>query len=93
VENTQGEKVPAVYCVLANVGVNSSYEIEDIEDLRTIIHRDFEPVADWLTKPFDMDLINIYEQVSGYATLWMKPASCLAQEYVGLEKYQVQVEA
>lgn len=93
VENTQGERVPAVYCVLANVDVNSSYEIEDIEDLRTIIHRDYEPVADWLTKPFDMDLINIYEQVSGYATLWMKPASCLAQEYVGLEKYQVQVEA
>ena len=93
VENTQGEKVPAVYCALANVDVSSGFTVEEIEDLRTIIHRDYEPVADWLTKPFDMDLINLYEQVSNYATLWMEPASCLTQEYVGLEKYQVQVEA
>lgn len=93
VENTQGEKVLAVYCVLAEVDVNSSFEVENVEDRRTIIHLDYEPVADWLTKPFDSDLTNLYEQVSNYPTLWMKPESCLAQEYVGLEKYQVQVEA
>ena len=93
VENTQGERVPAVYCVLAEVDVDSNFTIENVEDLRTIIHRDYEPVADWLTKPFDQDLTNLYEQVSNYSTLWMKPESCLTQEYVGLEQYQVQVEA
>jgi hypothetical protein len=93
VENTNKERVPAVYCVLAEVDVNSSYEVENIEDLRVIIHRDYVPVADWLTSPFDSDLTNLYDQVSNYPTLWMKPETCLTQEYVGLEKYQVQVEA
>lgn len=93
VENSNNERVPAVYCVLAEVDVNSSYEVENIEDLRVIIHRDYVPVADWLTSPFDSDLTNLYDQVSNYPTLWMKPETCLTQEYVGLEKYQVQVEA
>lgn len=93
VTNTQGEKVPATYCLLADVDVNNSYEVENIEDLRTIIHRDYTPVADWLTEPFDADLINLYEQVSTYSTSWMKPSTCLMQEYAGLEKYQVQVES
>jgi hypothetical protein len=93
VENTQGELVPATYCLLANVDVNSTYEIEYIEDLRTIIHRDYLPVADWLTKPFDSDLVNLYDQVSTYSTSWMNPDECMKQEYVGLEKYQINVEA
>jgi hypothetical protein len=93
IENTQGERVSATYCLLANVDVNSSYEIENIEDLRTIIHRDYVPVADWLTKPFDSDLINLYEQVSTYSKSWMSPTESLKQEYASLEKYQVQVEA
>jgi len=92
VENTNNEKVPAVYCILAEVDVNSSFEVENIEDLRVIIHRDYAPVADWLTSPFDSDLISLFDQVSNYSTLWMKPETCLTQEYVGLEKYQVQVE-
>jgi hypothetical protein len=93
VENTEGERVPAVYCVLAEVDVNSAFEVENVEDLRTVIHRDYVPVADWLTKPFDGDLINLYEQVSDYSTLWLSPPVCLVQEYAGLTKYKVQVEA
>jgi hypothetical protein len=93
IENTQGDRVPATYCLLAEVDVNSSYEIENIEDLRTIIHRDYVPVADWLTKPFDSDLISLYEQVSTYSKSWMSPTESLKQEYASLEKYQVQVEA
>jgi hypothetical protein len=92
VENTSGERVPASYCVLAEVDVNSAFEVENVEDLRTIIHRDYAPVADWLTKPFDSDLINLYEQVSGYSALWMAPPRCMDQEYAGLTKYKVQVE-
>ena len=93
VENTEGERVPAVYCVLAEVDVNSAFEVENVEDLRTVIHRDYVPVADWLTKPFDEDLINLYEQVSDYSKLWLSPPGCLVQEYAGLTKYKVQVEA
>jgi hypothetical protein len=93
VENTLGERVPAVYCVLAEVDVNSTFEVENVEDLRTIIHRDYAPVADWLTKPFDSDLIDLYEQVSDYSTLWMSPPVCMVQEYAELTKYKVQVEA
>lgn len=92
VTNSVGEEVEATYCILADVDVNANYEIEQVEDLRTIIHRDYVPVADWLTKPFDQDLTNLYEQVSKYSTLWMTPSVCLKQEYTGLEKYQVQVE-
>jgi len=92
VETSTNERVPAVYCLLAEVDVNSRFEIEDITDLRVIIHRDYVPVADWLTSPFDADLIDLYGQVSNYAELWMKPETCLDQEYVGLEKYLVQVE-
>ena len=93
VTNTQGERVPATYCLLAEVDVDSAYQITQVTDLRTVIHRNYEPVADWLTRPFDDDLINLYEQVSNYATLWMSPPVCLKQEYASLEKYQVQVEA
>ena len=93
VENTQGERVPAVYCLLADVDVDSNFEVSQVTDLRTVIHRNYEPVADWLTKPFDQDLIDLYEQVSNYSTLWMSPPVCMKQEYAGLEKYQVQVEA
>ena len=92
VTNTVGETVPATYCVLANVGVNDNFEVESVEDLRTVIHRDYVPVADWLTKPFDQDLTDLYEQVSEYPTLWMSPSACMKQEYNGLEKYQVRVE-
>lgn len=91
VTNSAGEQTQATYCVLADIDVNSAYEVENVEDLRTIIHRDYVPVADWLTRPFDDDLIDLYEQVSDYATLWMEPSVCLRQEYTELEKIQVEV--
>ena len=93
VENSQGETIPATYCVLAQIDVNSDYKLLEITDVRSIIHRDFTPVADWLTVPFDGDLINLYEQVSAYSTLWMAPPSCMNQEYVALEKDQITVVA
>ena len=92
VVNSAGEEIPATYCLLAQVDISSDYRVLDIDDSRSIIHRDYTPIADWLTKPFDQDLINLYEQVSGYSSLWMDPTSCLEQEYVKLETNQVQVE-
>lgn len=92
VVNSQGEKVPAVYCPLATVDVGIGYTVEAIGDNRYIIHRDYTPVADWLTKPFDETLIDLYEQVSDYSNLWMAPTTALKQEYLSLEQSQIIVE-
>lgn len=91
--NSQGKEILAVYCKLAEVDVNANYKITRIQDTRSIIHRDYTPVADWLTAPFDEDLINLYEQVSEYAPLWMAPPTCMDQEYSKLTLDQIVVEA
>jgi hypothetical protein len=93
VTNSDGEQVPAVYASLAEVDISNNYEVLDIDDARSIIHRDYVPVADWLTKPFDQDLISLYEQVSGYSALWMSPSKCMGQEYINLETDLIEVEA
>ena len=93
VELSDGRKVPAIYATLANIDVGTDYTITKIEDTRDIIHRDYVPVADWLTKPFDSDLTNLYEQVSGYSILWMQPSTCLNQEYANLITDRITVEA
>jgi hypothetical protein len=90
--NSQGEEIPATYASLAQVDIDNNYTIIKIQDTREIIHRDYVPVADWLTTPFDQDLINLYEQVLDYDTLWMAPPSCLKQEYANLETDLITVE-
>ena len=92
VVNSTGETIPATYCSLAIVDV-IDYSVEKLEDIRYIIHRDYTPVADWLTKPFDEDLIDLYEQVSDYPRLWMSPPTCMKQEYLTLTEDQITVEA
>jgi hypothetical protein len=92
VVNASNETVPATYCALAQVDTTKDYKIEKIQDVRYIIHRDYVPVADWLTKPFDEDLIDLYEQVTDYAPLWMVPPSAMKQEYAALSKNQIIVE-
>lgn len=91
--NSSGEEIPATYCRLAQVDIVTGWTVEDINDVRSIIHRDYTPVANWLTAPFDEDLINLYEQVSDYSALWMSPPACLKQEYAKLKSNQIQVEA
>ena len=91
--NSQGEEIPTTYATLAQVSIDNNFSITDIQDTREIIHRDYVPVANWLTVPFDQDLINLYEQVSDYANLWMAPTSCMKQEYVNLETDQITVES
>ena len=92
VVNASNETVPATYCSLAQVDITNTYKVENIQDLRYIIHRDYVPVADWLTKPFDEDLIDLYEQVTDYRPLWMAPPSAMKQEYAALSKNQITVE-
>jgi hypothetical protein len=92
VTKLNGVEVPAVYASLAEIDIGNNYNILGIDDARSIIHRDYTPVSDWLTKPFDRDLINLYEQVSGYSTLWMSPSKCMKQEYANLKSGLIEVE-
>lgn len=89
--NSDGEEVPATYCNLAFIDVDFNSKLLDIQDIRPVIHREYKPIADWLTKPFDEDLVNFYEQVQGYSTLWMSPVVCVRQEYLTLETYGVEL--
>jgi hypothetical protein len=87
-----GDEVLATYCRLAIVEIGSSFSVLRVEDQRTIIHRDFVPVADWLTLPFDENLIYFYNQAKTYPQNWMNPSTCLEQEYVALESKGITVE-
>jgi hypothetical protein len=80
------------FCSLAEITVNNNYQVTKLTDTREVIRRDYVPVADWLTKPFDTDLINLYEEVSGYPTTWMNPSTAMKQEYARLTQYKVIVE-
>jgi hypothetical protein len=82
-------EVPAVYCDLAFVEVNNVFEITSVQDTRYIIHRDYKPIASWLTEYWDSNLINLYEQVKNYPETWMNPQTCLKQEYVSLAQYGI----
>jgi hypothetical protein len=87
--NPQGVQTPLAYCSLAIIDVGVDYKLENIQDVREIIHRDYTPVANWLTVQFDESLIDLYEQVSGYSELWMNPDKCMKQEYAALTQYDV----
>ena len=90
--NSLGVEVPAVYCWLANVDINNTYELTNIRDKRYIVHRDYTPIADWLTLPFDKDLISLYETVKDYEFTWMGPRTCMRQEYAALVKEEIVIE-
>jgi hypothetical protein len=92
VKNSQNKDVPVTYCILARVDTDNSSTIIDLEDKRNIINSDYTPVVEWLTTPFDEDLIGLYDQVSNYSSLWMNPQVAMKQEYNGLKKKQITVE-
>lgn len=91
VTNAQGKTIEATYCKLAQVEVDGNFKVANILDQRQIVRKEYAPVADWLTRPFDQDLINLYEQVSNYSTSWLSPASSMKQEYSKLSTDQITV--
>jgi len=91
--NSLGVETPATYCLLANIDINNKYKLTDIRDKRYIVHRDYTPVTDWLTLPFDQDLIDLYEVVKEYEVTWMGPQTCMKQEYAALTKSDIVIEA
>lgn len=68
-------------CQLAWVDINPYYEVTEIIDARNTTDRNYVPVADWLTRPWDENLIRLYEQVDAYSTLWMSPTVAMDFEY------------
>jgi len=80
------------YCPLAFVDINSSFKVIDIQDIRYIVHKNYAPIANWLTVSFDETLIDLYEQVKSYSPLWMAPPTCMKQEYLGLTKDTIIVQ-
>jgi hypothetical protein len=92
VKNSLDEDVPVTYCIIARVDTDDTSTVTGLEDKRSIINSDYTPVAEWLTTPFDEDLIDLYDQVSEYSSVWMDPQVAMKQEYQNLTKKQVTVE-
>jgi hypothetical protein len=92
VVNSVGKEVPVTYCKLAQVDISPDFEVIKILDVRESVSTDYQPIADWLTKPWDDNLVSLYEQVNSFATLWMNPTVCLNQEYQALSDDLIFVE-
>ncbi len=90
--NSVGKEVPAVYCKLAYVDTSKFYTVTKIDDIRETVSTDYQPIADWLTRAWDENMINIFEQMKNYPKLWMSPTSCMKQEYALLSEDLVIVE-
>lgn len=61
------------------------------DDIREIINRDYEPVADWLTEYWDERLISLWEDVRAYSPGYMAPPTLLKTSYYKLEEYGIDV--
>lgn len=86
VKNSLNEDIPVVLCTLAYVDVNEVFEVTKIDDVRDIVYRDYKPIAEWLTRPQDEDLIDLYDQAKNYAEYWMSPVTAMNREYASLTK-------
>jgi hypothetical protein len=75
----------SVFCSLAYVEVGKLYEVKEIDDVRDIVHRNFEPVADWLTVGWDEEFTSLHDTIKNFASTWMAPPTALKGEYLDLE--------
>jgi hypothetical protein len=92
VRNSTGKEVPVTLCKLAYVSIDGAYRVEKITDLREVVHTDHQPLADWLTRALDTNLINLFSQVKGYSSVWMSPQNCMRHEYATLQNNLVAVK-
>jgi hypothetical protein len=89
--NSLGEEVPLVLCKLAYVDIDSNFTVTKLQDIREVVFNNYEPTAEWLTRPWDENLMNLFDQISNYAEYWMSPTTSMNQEYSKLEKVGVEV--
>lgn len=90
--NSVGKEVPVTTCGLAIVETNNIFEATNVTDIRETLNGEYQPVANWLTKTWDENLITLRDEVRNFPEYWMNPPSCLFQEYPELERYLITVE-
>ena len=90
-KNSLGEDVPLIFCGLGYVDVNNQYKIDSITDVRETVNTGFQPVSEWLTRPWDDNLVENFVQASNYAELWMNPENSMKQEYAALSSDSIQI--
>lgn len=61
------------------------------DDIRQIINRDYEPIANWLTQYWDEQLIRNWEKVRTYTPGFMSPPTLLKTAYYDLEAVGINV--
>lgn len=61
------------------------------EDVREIITRDYQPIADWLTQYWDSQLIDLWEKIKGFSPIFMAPPTLLKDSYFDLETFGIDV--
>lgn len=91
-KNASNQDVPVVMCDLAYVDINNSWVVEKITDIRKTVNTPHQPIADWLTKPWDENLIRLHTQVQDYPNYWLNPGTCVSHEYAALSEYLINVE-
>ena len=80
------------YCKLAYVDVDEDYRVTgDIDDIRYTINRDFQPIAEWITRPWDDLLIKYYEEHKNYVPRRMDPSTALVHTYSDLRGVGVEL--
>lgn len=91
VKDSYGNDVPAIYCKLSYVDINESYVVTKVSDLREIVNTPYQPIAEWLTRPWDNNLSEIHTQVSNFSSQWMDPTLSLKHEYLDFtEKFSIE---
>ena len=63
------------------------------DDIREIINRDYEPIADWLTQYWDEQLVSLWEDVKEFTPRFMAPPTLLGYSYLSLEKVGISVDS
>lgn len=80
------------YCKLAHVDIDENYRISgEIEDLRDKVFQPFQPIADWLTKPWDDMFRDLYLEHKEYVDNRMAPGSSMLPQYQLLSKYGLEL--
>ena len=63
------------------------------DDIREIISRDYEPIADWLTQYWDEQLVSLWEDVKEFTPRFMAPPTLLGYSYLSLEKVGISIDS
>lgn len=90
--NDQGKEIPLIMCKLAYVDVNSAFEVEKVQDIREIVYTSYEPIAEWLTRTWDNDLIDLFYQFSNFSEFWMNPGTSMYNEYLSLSESEMVID-